>query len=54
MKKSHMFAGAGFCVYKVGQATDPKARGIPPLTTIHEISKSQDYFQNLAQIPALH
>lgn len=49
-----MFAGAGFCVYKVGQATDPKAWGIPSLTTVHEISKSQDYFQNLAQIPALH
>lgn len=54
MKKSHMFAGAGFCVDKVGQATYPKARSIPSLTTIHEISKSQDYFQNLAQIPALH
>lgn len=54
MKKSHMFAGAGFRVDKVGQATYPKAWCIPSLTTIHEISKSQDYFQNLAQIPALH
>lgn len=54
MKKSHMFADAGFRVDKVGQATNPKARGISSLTTIHKISQSQNYFQNLAQIPALH
>lgn len=43
MEQGDVFAGAGLCVDKVGQATNPETHGIPSLSSVHEVSESQDY-----------